>query len=309
MVDHWTDISRLQDSDAAEIIKHDAIDILYDTAGHLHGSRLGIFALRAAPIQVSGIGYPSTTGLAAMDYRLTDTWLDPVGEPVNYTEKLLRLPGGFCCYQTPSLENGVSPLPALRNGYITFGSLHTTARLNEQVIERWSNLLQKLPTARLIISRTSLMPSVVNRLKLWFLNNQIELTRIVFLQAMPQEGHLARYKQIDISLDTLPWSGHTTACESLFMGVPVLTLSGDRAAGRMVGSVLRMAGLPDWIAATEEEFVKIAQEKANSISELAALRVSLGSGLAATPLCDGKTYTAELENAYRTIWTAWCALH
>lgn len=309
LADHWADISMLHDFDAAAMIRSDAIDILYDTAGHLQGSRLGIFALRAAPIQVSGIGYPSTTGLVAMDYRLSDAWLDPGGEPVNYTEKLLRLPGGFCCYQMPPLEGGVSPLPALRNGYITFGSLHTTARLNEQVIQRWSKLLQKIPAARLIISRTTLMPSVIARLKRWFLENQIELTRIDFLQTMPQEGHLARYKQIDIALDTLPWSGHTTACESLFMGVPVLTLLGDRAAGRMVGSVLRMAGLPDWIAATEEEFVTIAEKKANSVAELAALRTSLGSGLAATPLCDGKTYTAQVENAYRAIWTAWCALH
>ncbi|MBN1578334.1 MAG: tetratricopeptide repeat protein [Chitinispirillaceae bacterium] len=306
LADSWRTVERMSDRDVADLIRGDCVDLLVDTAGHLNGNRLGVFALRAAPLQISGIGYPGTTGLAAMDYRITDAVIDPPQEQTCAVEKPLRPGNGFCCYKPPDNLPPVAAPPALTIGYITFGSLHTTARLNEAVISRWSAVLRAIPSSRLIICRATLTPSVIARLSGWFARREVDPGRIDFRPVIPSTGHLTVYNDIDITLDTLPWSGHTTACESLIMGVPIITLTGDRQAGRMVSSVLTTAGLPQWIARSDDEFIAIAAQQAALPAKLAAMRTGLRQQLLASPLCEGASYMKNLEEKYRAIWQKWC---
>lgn len=302
----WRPIERLSDGEAVQLIRNDRIDILIDTAGHLNGNRCGVLAEKAAPVQISGIGYPGPLGLPSVDYRITDAIIDPEKEPAVYPEKPLRLDRGFCCYRPPGHLPPVAPLPALSNGYLTFASLHTTARLNEQVIDLWCRVLTALPSSRLVIFRTSLAASVQQRLSGWFADRKISRNRIDFMSEVPSEGYLPVYDGIDLSLDTFPWSGHTTACEALMMGVPTITLRGDRPAGRMVESVLRSAGLSGFAAVTEEQFIGIARKYAESVEELSKLRSGLRKQVCASPLCSGAEYTAEIERRFQSIWHEWC---
>ncbi len=306
LASHWQPVERLNDRDVTDLIRGDGIDLLIDTAGHLNGNRLGVFTRKAAPLQISGIGYPGTTGCGTIDYKITDAVIDPPQERSFTIEKPLLIRNGFCCYKPPDSLPPVEALPALTKGYFTFGSLHTTARLNESVIALWSRVLSALPSSRLIICRNTLTPSVVNRLSAWFSREGIALARIDFRNVLPEAGYLAVYNDIDISLDTHPWSGHTTACESLFMGVPIITLHGDRPAGRMVGSVLTMAGLPEFVAHSTDEFVAIAARSAASHADCADLRAGLRSRMAGSHLCDGPAYVRNLEERYREIWREWC---
>jgi predicted O-linked N-acetylglucosamine transferase (SPINDLY family) len=306
---HWKTIERLNDDEVTALIRSDAIDILVDTAGHFGGNRLEVFANRAVPLQISGIGYPGSTGLAAIDYRISDTIIDPPKQGRVTLEKPILLENGFCCYMLPPTAPPVAPLPACTNRYITFGSLHTTARLNRETIALWSLVLKNVPSARLIICRNTLTPTVISRLSAWFLEDGITLSRIEFRPSIPSAGHLSVYNDIDITLDTIPWSGHTTACESLAMGLPVVTLCGSRHAGRMVSSVLTFSHLSRLIASNENEFVGNAKKLAEDIAELAKMRASLRSHILASPLCDGRGYMLSLEEKYRSIWKDWCATH
>jgi predicted O-linked N-acetylglucosamine transferase (SPINDLY family) len=306
VADHWTTVEQLSDDDLTSQIRRDGIDLLVDTAGHLGGNRLGVFARRAAPLQISGIGDPGGTGLPTVDYRISDPILDPVPPSGDGPEQPLLIDHGFCCYRPPEEMPPVAPLPLGTNGYLTFGSLHTTARLNETVVARWSDVLRALPTSRMIICRTTLAPSVIARLTPWFEREGIHSDRISFRTTIPPAGHLAVYHDIDLSLDTLPWSGHTTACESLIMGVPVITCAGDRPAGRMVASVLSMAGLDAFIARSDEELIAIALSTAASTKSLATLRATLRQKVLSSKLCDAAAYMKTLESSYRAIWHKWC---
>ena len=304
--DHWDEINNYTDEEVVNRIATDGIDILVDTAGHLSGNRIGIFARKAAPLQISGIGYPCSTGLKTIDYRLTDFILNPPTIPDITPEQPLAIEPAFCCYMPPDELPAVSSLPAEKNGFVTFGSLHTTARLNEEVITVWSSILSAIPNARLLICRTTLTPSVTTRLSGWFSEAGVDLSRITFCNQIPEEGHLTVYNQIDISLDTFPWSGHTTACESLIMGVPVLTVNGDRPAARMVQSVLNCVGMSKCIAASEADLPKTAAALSEDISALTEVRSSLRETVLSSRLCDAPGYVATLENAYRTVWEEWC---
>jgi protein O-GlcNAc transferase len=304
--DHWDVINTLNDDEVINHIGIDGIDILVDTAGHLSGNRIGVFARKAAPLQISGIGYPCSTGLKTMDYRITDFILNPPTIPDVTPEQPLAIEPSFCCYQPPDELPPVSSSPMEKNGYVTFGSLHTTARLNEGVITLWTKLLNSLPDSRLVICRTTLTPSVIARLSGWFSRENVNLSRITFCNQLPEEGHLTVYNQIDISLDTFPWSGHTTACESLIMGVPVLTVNGDRPAARMVQSVLNGAGLSRCIASSEDELPETAAALIKDDTSLSEVRSSLRETVLSSALCDTDKYIATLENAYRTVWEDWC---
>ena len=302
----WHAIERLDDNEVVELIRNDAIDILIDTAGHLNGNRLGVFAQRAAPVQISGIGYPCVTGLNVIDYRITDSVIDPQEVQSGVTEQPLRIKNCFCCYQPPDVLPPLTGLPVQSNGYITFGSLHTTARLNEKTIALWSSVLRALPSSRLIICRTTLTPSVTARLTTLFTRNDVDPARLTFMQTIAKDGHLTVYNRIDLTLDTLPWSGHTTACESLIMGVPVITLKGDRPAGRMVASILTAVGLPEYIASSEKQYAGIAEKATASINDLSLLHSELRSRVLSSHLCDAPLYMQNIEQQYRAVWTAWC---
>lgn len=306
--DEWHDVLGDTDEQLAARVRADAIDVLVDLNGHTGKNRLLVFARKPAPVQVSYLGYCNTTGLAAMDYRITDPVADPPGPGDElYTERLLRLPGGFSCYRPPDEAPEIGDVPALRNGYITFGSLHNLVKLNAVVIETWARLLHEAPTARLLILRTTLTEVARERLLRLFAEHGIGPERLDLQSKLPPGGHLPAYNGFDISLDVFPWSGHTTACESLWMGVPVVTLRGASHAGRMVSSVLTQLGLTEWIAETPEQYVALAKRMAEDLAVLATLRRTLRERMVASLLCDGPRLAREVEAAYRDAWRQWCA--
>ncbi len=303
----WRDIHGWDDRNVENAIREDRIDILVDCAGHTGGNRLPVFVKKPAAIQVSYLGYPMTTGLAAMDYYATDPIADPVEDGSLFTEKLMRIGPCFCCYLPDVNIPGVSPLPAARNGFITFGSLHPLARLNDRVVDLWAQVLKAVPASRLRIARTTLLGAARIKLEKRFARNAVDPLRIEYVHQIPASGHLGLYNDIDISLDTFPWSGHTTACESLWMGVPVVTVSGNRHAGRMVTSILRNAGLEDWVAGSPEDYRAIAMKKAASINELIPLRTHLREMMASSEVCNARKFTRNLEAAYKKIWMDFCS--
>jgi protein O-GlcNAc transferase len=290
----------LTDEQVAETIKADGIDILVDLAGHTGHNRLPVFALKPAPVQVTYLGYPCSTGISQIDYCLTDHVCDPPDDPPKFVEQLWRLEGSFCCFEPLGEAPAVAPLPAAKNGYVTFGSLHGLAKLNDQVLDLWCRLLRAVPGSRLICFRDLLVGSAYDGLHRQLLAHGLPADRFELRHILPAgENHLSLYAGIDISLDAFPWSGHTTACESLWMGAPMVTLSGERHAARMVASVLTAIGLDSWIAHTPEEYIAIAARTAGNVNELRELRASLRDRMANSPLCDGAAFTRKLEHAYR----------
>jgi len=303
---HFADVAGMPDDIMAERIRSDAIDILVDLSGHTAENRLPVFARKPAPVQVTYLGYPNTSGMKAMDYRLTDRVADPLCEVSVHTERLVRIAPCFCCYKPPHDTPAPGPLPAARNKFVTFGSTHTIARLNDGLLDLWASLLAAVPGSRILIMRTTLKGGSLDRVEGRFGLRGIDRSRIVIRNSVPAEGHMAVYRDIDIFLDSFPWSGHTTACEALWMGVPVVTLLGNRHAGRMVASVLSCLNLKEYIAQTKDDYLSIARDLAGNLDILENLRTTLRGRMAASPLCDGKSFTAGLEQAYRMMWREYC---
>jgi predicted O-linked N-acetylglucosamine transferase (SPINDLY family) len=306
LVSGWRGTWGRNDVEVAKQVRDDGIDILVDLAGHSANNRLGIFTHRPAPVQLSYLGYPNTTGLTTIDCRLTDTIADPPGEPVRHTEELVRLLGCFCCWSPPRDAPAVTPPPFRRRGHITFGSLHHLAKLNGQVIDLWCAVLRAVPAARLLVFRNTLTGESAERMRQAFRSRGIEEDRIELRHAAPEGGYLGVYGDVDILLDSLPWCGHATTCEALWMGVPVLTQRGPRHAGRMSASILTCLGLTDLIAETPEEYQQLAVELASDGDRLADLRCSLRQRMQRSPLCDGASFTRGLEAVYRGLWRRWC---
>lgn len=303
LVPEWRPTFGMSDAQVAEQIRRDQIDILVDLAGHAGSSRLLVFAYKAAPVQVTYLGYPNTTGLSAIQYQLTDPLIDPPGDEAYHSEELVRLPGCFCCYAPPADAPDVGPSPAQRNGFVTFGSLHNLAKLNASVLDVWAEVLKAVPGARLLIYRHTLTGSTREELRRQLVQRGVAAECIETRSTLPSgQDHLHAYADIDISLDSFPWCGHTTACESLWMGVPMLSLYGSRRAGRMVASVLTSVGRREWIADTPAAFVARAAELAGDVPRLAELRAGLREQVRSSPLCDGAAFTRDLEAAYRTMW-------
>ncbi|MDA1015181.1 MAG: tetratricopeptide repeat protein [Planctomycetota bacterium] len=306
LADGWHDTRQLSDGELAERILETKIDILVDLAGHTSHNRLSVFAKRPAPIQVTYLGYPDTTGLKAMDYRLTDAVADPAGEFKRHTEELIRLRDCFCCYSPPE-SPAVARLPASALGHITFGSLHNLGRLNRTVLETWCRILDAIPDSRLVMFRDTLHGKVRTQFLKKFAEHGISANRVDLRHGVADgSAYLSHYSDIDITLDTFPWGGHTTACESLWMGVPVLTLRGQAHAGRMVASVLSVVGLADWIADDLDDYVSRAVRFASDVPALSRNRSAMRQHIARSALCDGAAFTRNLESIYCTMWRKWC---
>ena len=305
LVAGWRSTVGLSDAQVAEQVRRDRIDILVDLAGHTSGHRLGVFARKPAPVQVTYLGYPNTTGLETIDYLLTDAVVDPPGGPTWSTEEPYLLPGVFCCYAPPAESPAVGPLPAARNGFVTFGSLHKLSKLNGAVLDLWCDLLDAVPSAHVLLFRNNLTGTRREEIRRHFLDRGIASDRVTLGHDAGTKGYLSVYHDIDVSLDVFPWCGHTTACESLWMGVPVITLLGDRHAGRMTASVLKVLGLEDWVARSTADYIAIAQRARADTAGLARLRPALRDRMRRAPLCDGRAWTAGLEAVYRTLWRRW----
>lgn len=286
----------------AENVLHDEIDILVDLAGHTRNNRLDVFAHHPAQIQVTYLGYPNTTGLSAIDYRITDQVLNPPNEPSWATEELIRLPGHAYCFQPPADAPDVGPPPSLRVGTVNFGSYHPPIKLNEEVLKLWAQVLSAVPGSRLLMFRNSFNQILQNELMERMARSQIPLDRVEFrCPTDKSESYLPLFNEIDIILDSFPFTGHTMTCEALWMGVPVVTLSGSRPSGRLSASVLTAVGLQDLIASTPREYVTCAADWAKASDRRAALRTKLRS-LMLEHLCDGSKFTRRLEETYFQLW-------
>lgn len=304
IVDIWRDIHALPDADAARLIREDRIDILIDLAGHTGNNRLGIFAASPAPLQMTYLGYPNTTGLDAIDCRITDGMADPPGEDVWFSEKLLRLEGCFLTYQPAADTPEVAPLPALANGYVTFGSFNNFSKINPRVLGVWADVLMQVPRSRLLLKCPALTDGALRtRLGAELESLGIGAERVELMgHTRTRQDHLALYAKVDIALDTFPYNGTTTTCEALWMGVPVVALAGAHHAGRVGASLLEAAGLEDWLADTAESFVRIAQARAADLEGLARVRAGLRTQLAASRLCDAAGFTRALETRLLEAW-------
>ena len=312
MVDEWRNIRGVSDEAAAAMIRADQIDVLVDLGGHCGGSRLLAFAHKPAPIQVSWLGYPDTTGLVTMDYRLTDEIADPPGASERFhTEQLVRPAGGFLCYEPPVSDLAVSALPAWFSAGVTFGSFQYPAKITADVIATWARILQRVPDSELLLHHCfsdyfDPRGAVRNRIESSFAAHGIAPGRLRFAGSLPLRQHLELHAQVDIALDTFPYNGTTTTCESLWMGVPVVTLEGRTHAGRVGKSILTRVGLSDLVAADKGRYVELAIGLAGDLDRLARLRASLRPTMAESPLLDAHTFTRGVEREYRAMWAAWC---
>lgn len=303
---HWRGIFGQSDEAVAARIREDAIDILVDLSGHTARNRLLVFGRKPAPVQATWAGYVGTTGLSAIDYLITDPRETPEGTDHWYVESVLRLPDCYVCYSPPEYAPPVSPLPARKNGYLTFGCFNNLAKINRAVTDLWIRLLHELPDARLLVVTKALGdPAVHRNFERLFSDGGVG-DRVAFSGLIPHRELLARYGEVDIALDPFPYSGGLTTLEGLWMGVPAITLGGERFASRHSLSHLTAAGLPEFIVPDEHAYIAMAAALANDIPRLESIRSGLRNRMAASPLCDTHGFTRSLEEAYRTMWRRWC---
>ena len=303
---HWHETAALSDEDFATRIAQDRIDILVDLTGHTEGNRLLAFARKPAPVQVTWNGYANTTGMSAMDYRITDVIADPPGvTDALHTEKLIRMPHAYMVFTAPHDSPPVSELPAAANGCVTFGSFNAITKITPQVVSLWARILKALPSARLLIAT---LPSDAARRRLHAIFEQsgVASDRIETCFRIPKNDFLALHHRADIALDPFPFNGTTTTCHSLWMGLPVVTLAGTTHVSRVGASMLTNVGLPELVASHEDRYVQIAVGLARDVARLHALRSTLRERMRASHLMDAPSFTRELETQLRTIWRAWC---
>ena len=301
--DHWRSIFGVANQDAVSLIKNDKIDILVDLSGHTAGNCLLIFAQKPSPIQVTWLGYPNTTGLSTIDYRFTDIIADPIGEADNFhSETLFRLPNGFLCYQGNEKILVDVDLPQKKCEQITFGSFNNISKITPIVIKTWSKILHRVPKSRLVLKLPKLNSDTALYHEL-FNQEGIAKERVEFRKRSSSiEEHLNLYNTIDISLDSFPYNGATTTCEALWMGVPVITLLGDRHVGRVGASILSSVSLTDFITNDIDGYIELAVKISSNKNYLKELRVGLRERMQKSHLCNAFSFTKDIETAYQDIW-------
>jgi FkbM family methyltransferase len=301
--DRWRDITHADDTQVREMIVEDGIDILVDLSGHSSRNRLPLFAGRAAPVQATWLGYPNTTGLAAMDHRITDAIADPDGAEDHHTEALVRLDGGFHCYQPVDGGPDVAALPSLGGAPFTFGSFNNLLKVTDEVLRAWATILRATPGSRLLLKAYQLQGEGAREHVRAVLGSAGISEDRLLLEGWAQGfgDHLRHYHRVDLALDPFPYNGTTTTLEALWMGVPTVTLAGDRHAGRVGASLMTHVGLSAFVAESLERYVALAGFLASDTTRLASLRSGLRGALRGSGLCDGPRFTAELERAYDTM--------
>ncbi len=301
---HWRSTVGLNDAELRRQVREDRIDILVDLAGHTSRTRIAAFAVRPAPVTATWLGYPATTGLATIDYRFTDAIADPPGTAdALHTEKLIRLPQGFLCYRPPADAPAPNPAPALAKGVVTFGSFNNLAKVTPDVIATWARILRELPTAQLLLKGWIFADAVLRRRMADRLEALgVAADRIDLRPLIPGVGeHLRLYREVDIGLDPFPYNGTTTTCEALWMGVPVVTLAGDRHAARVGLSLLSRVGLDRLAANDEESYIATAVELARDAAALSELRLGLRERMKRSPMMDAPRFARDVEAAYRAM--------
>ncbi len=304
---NWRNVRAMNDRQLIEQIRADGIDILFDLAGHFGNNRLPMFAHKPAPVQITWMGYVGTTGLAAIDYLLADRYHVPQSAEAHVCERVLRMPEGYVCYAPPLDTPGISPLPALARGHVTFGSFNNPLKLTAKVIEVWAEILRSVPASRLVLKYHGLDTATVGeRIAGSFAERGVARTRLDLLGGTAHADLMRQYQRIDIALDPFPYSGGLTTCEALWMGVPVVTCPGETFASRHALSHLSNVGLTETIAADRHAYVRLAVALAADLPRLTTLRGSLREQMAASPLCDGPRFAKNFMRLLRGIWKAWC---
>jgi protein O-GlcNAc transferase len=303
LAEHWRPIVDMSHANVVDLIIADKIDILVDLSGHTANNRLLVFAQKPAPILVTWLGSSNTTGLSAIDYRFTDVIADPIGEADQFnSETLFRLPNGFHCYGGNETARVNAELPHQNRGHITFGSFNNMSKLTPEVIKVWSKILNAVPQSQLLL-KTSQVTNNLSHYAQLFKQEGISEDRIEYYGHLPSDHeHLELYGAIDIGLDPFPYNGVTTTCEALWMGVPVITLAGDRHAGRVGASILTNVGLTDFIALDIDGYIQLAVEMAANPTYLQEIRRGLRKRMLDSPLCDGSSFAKNIEKAYQEMW-------
>lgn len=310
MVTYWREIAGVPDEQVADVIRRDGIDILVDLAGHTARNLLLVFARKPAPVQVTWLGYPDTTGMRAMDYRITDAIADPPDTTEHlHSEQLVRVPDSAWCFSASAEAPLVSPSPVLSAGYLTFGCFNAHSKINLQLLELWSKILKAVPGSRILLKNSSLLdPQTRGRTRMILRGCGIDRRRIKlagFTETLAE--HLAFYNRVDIALDTLPYNGTTTTCEALWMGVPVVSLAGKSHVSRVGLSLLSNVGLKEFAASTSQEYIRLAVNLADNLPRLISLRGTLRERMQSSPLMDARRFAGSMEQAYRRMWRTWCA--
>ena len=303
----WRFVPNISDEMLAKLIRDDAVDILIDLSGHTDRNRLPLFAWKPAPVQITWLGYFASTGVEAIDYLLADPWTLPESEETNFTETIWRLPETRLCFTPPDVTLNVGPLPALDNGYVTFGCFNHLTKMNEGVVALWARILTAIPKSRLFLKTrhleaVSAQQSVIKR----FESRGINAGRLILESYAPRADYLAAYNRIDIALDPFPYTGGTTSVEALWMGVPVLTLEGRQFLARQGVGLLMNAGLPEWVAADQDDYLSRAVAHASDLQRLASLRAGLRQQVLASPIFDAPRFARHFEAALRGMWKKWC---
>jgi protein O-GlcNAc transferase len=304
--DHWREIAGLSDAAAARVIRADGIDILIDLSGHTAKNRLALFALRPAPVQASWLGYFGSTGLKAMDYLLMDGFAVPPGEELLYPEAIVRLPHGRFCYAPPGYAPEPVDPPSLKRSYVTFGSFNHVAKIGDGVVRLWADVLNANPASRLILKWKAFDDEgVLARVRAAFSAHGVDAHRLELRGFSPHREMLEQYGEIDVALDPFPFGGGLTSCEALWMGVPVVTLPGDRPASRQTTGFFDNIGFREGLASSPSDYVARATALASNPKGLAELRHTLRARMAASPLCDGPRFARALEAAFQGMWRRW----
>jgi predicted O-linked N-acetylglucosamine transferase (SPINDLY family) len=307
LADGWHDVAHVSDDALDAQIRADQIDVLVDLSGHSAGNRLPVFARKPAPVQVTAWGYAASTGLDAIGYFLADPVCVPPEARASYTEQVVDLPG-ILCYDAAPYAPAVSTLPARTRGYVTFGAFNRLPKVSAETLAAWGRVLAAVPGSRLLVKTTGADASPSRE---WLLRQLAALgvdpARVTLLGSTPHPEHLAAHNEVDLMLDTFPQSGGITTFDALLMGVPVVTLLGERVQGRASASFLTALDLDDLIGRTPDEYVGIAARLARNLDRLERDRGSLRERLLSSPIGNVRSYTRHVEAAYRELWRGWCA--
>jgi predicted O-linked N-acetylglucosamine transferase (SPINDLY family) len=304
--DFWRDVRNISDAELAEIIRRDGIDILVDLTMHAADNRLLAFARKPAPVQVSWLAYPGSTGMEAIDYRLTDAQLEPAGQgEEGHGGQAVRLPDAWCCYGAIEEFPEVSALPAATNGFVTFGSLNQFAKIHGGQIRCWARILAAVPASRILIVCPE--GEARRRTRAIFAEHGIAEERVECVAPGPWSDYVRLLERIDLALDTYPCNGMTTTCHALWMGLPIISLAGSGAMSRSGRSLLPAVGFADLVTESEDDYVRVAIEWANDLPRAAEWRAALRPRMRASPLMDAPKFARQVEDAYRAMWRQWCA--
>lgn len=305
--DEWVAAAGMSDQQLADRIRVDRIDILVELAGHTANNRLRMMARRPAPVQASWLGYLSTTGLQAIDYRIVDGITSPPAVESFNVERLARLPHSPWCYSPPALAPALSPLPLLANGFVTFGSINGFQKLNDRVLDLWARLLREVPAARLLA--LGVPEPMQGRVRERMLAQGVSPARLDLVDRLPRGDYYAAIARADLALDPFPFSGGTTTCDALWMGLPVVTLAGVQETSRSSASILTTLGLDGFVAGSEDAYIGIARQAvadAAAAQRLAIMRAAMRDRMRGTPLADPAAFSRALESLFRTMWQDWC---